>query len=61
MTVKIKKVLAMVCLLLCGTSTALAERVSLAELELEQNGAPVKYCRSNKLHHLHLIQLNLHP
>ena len=43
MTVKIKKVLAMVCLLLCGTSTALAERVSLAELELEQNGTPVKF------------------
>ena len=43
MTVKIKNVLAMVCLLLCGASTALAERVPLAELELEQNGAPVKF------------------
>ena len=43
MTVKIKNVLAMACLLLCGTSAALAERVPLAELELEQNGAPVKF------------------
>lgn len=43
MTVKIKNVLAMLCLLCCAVQTAAAERLQLANLEAEQNGAQVKF------------------
>lgn len=43
MTVKIKNLVTLVALLLCGASTAMAERVPLAELELEQKGEQVKF------------------
>lgn len=43
MTVKIKDFLTGVCLLLVGTNIAFAERLPLAELELEQKGEQVKF------------------
>ena len=43
MTVNIKKLLSLLCLLLCGASTAAAERLLLAELEMEQKGEKVKF------------------
>ncbi len=43
MTVKIKCFLTSLCLLFGGVHTAWAERLPLAELELEQNGAQVKF------------------
>ena len=43
MTVNIKKLLSLLCVLLCGASTAAAERMLLAELEMEQKGEQVKF------------------
>ncbi|MBQ8417564.1 MAG: hypothetical protein IJX10_02830 [Phascolarctobacterium sp.] len=43
MTVKIKTILAMLCLLCCNVQSAAAERLQLAELEAERNGEPVKF------------------
>ena len=43
MTGKIKTVLAMLCLLCCGVQSAAAERLQLAKLEAEQNGAQVNF------------------
>ena len=43
MTVNIKKLLSLLCVLLCGASTAAAERMLLAELDTEQKGEQVKF------------------
>ena len=43
MTVNIKKLFSLLCVLLCGASTAAAERMLLAELEMEQKGEQVKF------------------
>lgn len=43
MTFKIKTFLTVLCLLCCGAQTAAAERLQLASLDAEQNGAPVKF------------------